>query len=228
MPPFGVHSPYNLIVKGVFIMPISFPNQKWIRVHKPRLSNNFLSVANDDWMTANKLLTPYGLQLYLYFAGNADGYQFALSHQHAHDAVGINRTSFYHYLRLMEIRGYLVWRGGSTYDFYTSPRPEKERTHPDKHVREMILFEDDSPCEQPQKSESAQQKENPPCEKPQLLSGSVCSHSNKEIDNRYTNNQTNIETNRGVAAADAAPPPSIAERVITIPPPRSKPQKYVF
>ena len=208
-------------------MPTSYPNQKWIRVHKPRLSNNFLTIANDDWMTANKQLTPYGLQLYLYFAGNADGYQFALSHQHAHDAVGINRTSFYHYLRLMEIRGYLVWRGGSTYDFYTSPRPKDERTHPDKHVKEMILFEDDSPSGQAQSSESAQQKENPPCEPPQPLSGSVCSQSNKEIDNKYTNNQTDTETNTGVAAADAAPPPSIAERVITISPPKSKP-KFVF
>lgn len=208
-------------------MATTYPNQKWIRIHKPRLSNNFLTIANDDWMTANKQLTPYGLQLYLYLAANANGYQFGLSQEHAEQSAGIRRTTFYDYLRLMEIKGYLVWRGGSTYDFYTSPRPKNERTHPDKHVKEMILFEDDSPSEQPQSSESAQQKENPLCEQPQPLSGSVCSHGNKEIDNKYTNNQTNMETNTGVAAADAAPPPSIAERVITIPPPKSKP-KFIF
>lgn len=208
-------------------MATSHPNQKWIRVHKPRLSNNFLSIANDDWMTANKQLTPYGLQLYLYLAANADGYQFALSPEHAEQSAGIRRTTFYDYLRLMEIKGYLVWRGGSTYDFYTTARAAEERTHPDKHVKEMILFEDDSPSEQPQSSESAEQKENPPCEQPQPPSGSVCSHSKIEINNKYTNNQTDVETNTGVAAADAAPPPSIAERVITIPPPKSKP-KFVF
>lgn len=208
-------------------MATTYPNQKWIRIHKPRLSNNFLSIANDDWMTANKQLTPYGLQLYLYLAANANGYQFGLSQEHAEQSAGIRRTTFYDYLRLMEIKGYLVWRGGNTYDFYTTPRAAEERTHPDKHAKEMILFEDDSPSEQPQSSESAQQKENPPCEPPQPLSGSVCSHSNKEINNKYTNNQTDIGTDTGVAAADAAPPPSIAERVITIPPPKSKP-KFIF
>lgn len=208
-------------------MATTYPNQKWIRIHKPRLSNNFLSIANDDWMTANKQLTPYGLQLYLYLAANANGYQFGLSQEHAEQSAGIRRTTFYDYLRLMEIKGYLVWRGGNTYDFYTTPRAAEERTHPDKHAKEMILFEDDSPSEQPQSSESAQQKENPPCEQPQPLSGSVCSHSNKEINNKYTNNQTDIGTDTGVAAADAAPPPSIAERVITIPPPKSKP-KFIF
>ena len=208
-------------------MATTYPNQKWIRIHKPRLSNNFLTIANDDWMTANKQLTPYGLQLYLYLAANANGYQFGLSQEHAEQSAGIRRTTFYDYLRLMEIKGYLVWRGGNTYDFYTTPRAAEERTHPDKLAKEMILFEDDSPSEQPQSSESAQQKENPPCEQPQPLSGSVCSHSNKEIDNKYTNNQTDMETDTGVAAADAAPPPSIAERVITIPPPKSKP-KFIF
>lgn len=208
-------------------MATTYPNQKWIRIHKPRLSNNFLTIANDDWMTANKQLTPYGLQLYLYLAANANGYQFGLSQEHAEQSAGIRRTTFYDYLRLMEIKGYLVWRGGNTYDFYTTPRAAEERTHPDKHAKEMILFEDDSPSEQAQSSESAQQKENPPCEPPQPLSGSVCSHSNKEINNKYTNNQTDMETNTGVAAANAAPPPSIAERVITIPPPKSKP-KFIF
>lgn len=208
-------------------MPTSHPNQKWIRVHKPRLSNNFLSIANDDWMTANKQLTPYGLQLYLYLAANADGYQFALSPEHAEQSAGIRRTTFYDYLRMMEIKGYLVWRGGNTYDFYTTPRAAEERTHPDKHVKEMILFEDDSPSEQPQSSESAQQKENPPCEPPQPLSGSVCSHSNIEINNKYTNNQTDVETNSASAAACAATSPARAERVITIPPPQSKP-KSIF
>ena len=83
-------------------------------------------------MNANKDLTPYGLQLYLYLASNMDGYEFGLSPEHAKEAAGISRTTFYEYLKLLEIKGYLVWRRGNVFDFYTSPRPKNERTHPEQ------------------------------------------------------------------------------------------------
>lgn len=83
-------------------------------------------------MAANKDLTPYGLQLYLYLAANMDGYEFGLSPEHAKEAAGISRTTFYEYLKLLEIKGYLVWRRGNVFDFYTSPRPKNERTHPEQ------------------------------------------------------------------------------------------------
>ena len=38
-------------------------------------------------MAANKDLTPYGLQLYLYLASNMDGYEFGLSPEHAKEAA---------------------------------------------------------------------------------------------------------------------------------------------
>ncbi len=60
-------------------MPTTSPNQKWIQIHKNNSTNNFLMIDNNEWMTANKTLTPYGLQLYLFLAANRDGYQFALS-----------------------------------------------------------------------------------------------------------------------------------------------------
>ena len=83
-------------------------------------------------MAANKDLTPYGLQLYLYLASNMDGYEFGLSPEHAKEVAGIARTTFYDYLKLLEIKGYLVWRRGNVFDFYTSPRPKNERTHPEQ------------------------------------------------------------------------------------------------
>ncbi|MBQ7004350.1 MAG: hypothetical protein IJN57_10385 [Oscillospiraceae bacterium] len=83
-------------------------------------------------MAANKDLTPYGLQVYLYLAANADGYEFGLSPEHAKEVAGIARTTFYDYLKLLEIKGYLVWRRGNVFDFYTSPRPKNERTYPEQ------------------------------------------------------------------------------------------------
>jgi hypothetical protein len=56
-------------------MPYSFPNQKWIQVHKPRVTERFLQISHEDWMQANKTLSPYGLQLYLYLASNNDNYK---------------------------------------------------------------------------------------------------------------------------------------------------------
>lgn len=98
-------------------MPKSYENQKSICIHKPRVTTNFLQIASTEWMQANKTLTPYGLQLYLYLASNTDQYQFALSPAAAEEYAGIKSTTFHKYLRLLEIEGYLVWRKGSLYDF---------------------------------------------------------------------------------------------------------------
>ncbi len=216
-------------------MPKTYPNQKWIRVHKTTPSNNFLMISNSEWMKANKTLTPYGLQLYLFLAANANGYQFALSPEYAEESVGIKRTTFYAYLRTMEIHGYLVWRGGNTYDFYTSPRAENERTHPDHHA-DAIQFEDECPSgESAAMNESAQRKANPACEQNCSRSTSASSRSSIEIYNRYTDNHTDIDTNNAgkprtpaSSAADAADSPEQKQRIIVIPPPVSKPKKFVF
>lgn len=199
-------------------------NQKWIRVHKSPLVYNFLSVPNNEWMTANKILSPYGLQLYLYLASNMDGYQFGLSPEHAEKAAGIRRTTFYEYLRKLETCGYLVWCGGNMYDFYTSPRPENERTHPDHHEIKMHGFEDDTHSEWVDSNESAQQKNNPrdgnanPQPEPNRSPWDI------EINNKYGDRFQEInETDRNGVSACAEPPLLAEERIITIKPPKSKP-----
>ena len=111
----------------------TYPNQKTVQIHKPAVYGDFLQIQNTDWMAVNKELGPYGLQLYLYLAANADGFNLELSPQAAENAAGITRTTFYKYLRLLEIHGYLVWHHTNGYDFYTVPQPEHMRTHPDEH-----------------------------------------------------------------------------------------------
>ena len=115
-------------------MPFTtYANQKIVLIHKPAMNDDFLQIQNTDWMAVNKELGPYGLQLYLYLAANADGFSLELSPQAAENAAGITRTTFYKYLRLLEIHGYLVWHHANGYDFYTVPQPEHLRTHPDEH-----------------------------------------------------------------------------------------------
>lgn len=196
-------------------MPTSTPNQKWIQVHKPHSTSNFLMVDNDEWMQANKILTPYGLQLYLFLAANRDGYQFALSPEYAEQSVGIRRTTFYEYLRRLEIKGYLVWRHGNVYDFYTSPCPADKRTHPDRHSA-AIEFD------------SAQETEISACEQSNPCCEQICSRSDIETDTKYINNTDTQTDNVGkphtpaASAAVAADLPSIEERIINIKPPIRK------
>ena len=227
-------------------------NQKWFRIHKPSLKSPFLQVAHADWMRVNKDLGPYGLQLYLYLAGNADGYEFGLSPQAARNQADIKETSFRKYLKLLEKNGYIVWRRGNVYDFYTSPRPEDERTDPDHH--EAFISFEDSPDAQESTSQRPSATQDNSTHAPQIapqspstrgdvpmsqgdtaISSGVQNPSpyNREINNRYNTNiinneKNNITDNAGETpappadAADAAPA-TIGKAVeIVIPPPKSK------
>lgn len=141
-------------------------------------------------MRVNKTLSPYGLQLYLYLASNNNEYQFALSPAAAEEYAGIKSTSFHKYLRLLEIEGYLVWRKGNSFDFYTSPREPAERTHPDEHF-EGITFEDmptasrdEAPISQGETAEFATRKVTSPNELPLSPADPLTSPPDIEIDNR--------------------------------------------
>ena len=184
-------------------MPKSFPHQKWIRVHKPKVTDRFLQIAHSDWMTANKTLTPFGLQLYLYLASNNDNYEFALSPADAEERAGIKSTSFHKYMRRLEEEGYLVWKHGNVFDFYTSPRDPKERTQPDAHS-DYIGFEDPATQNAASQGETivnAARSDFPPDEVGASHLDSIPSQSIKEIDNRYINKIEN-----GIDNIDAGTP----------------------
>jgi len=158
-------------------------------------------------MEANKKLTPFGLQLYLYIAANINHYQFALSPAAAEEYAGIKNTSFHKYLKILEIEGYLVWRHGNVYDFYTTPRDEAERSHPDHHSDSIIFDDYSSPddllaviqtnfeCASRNKSSPDDQSISPcvqsipPCD--------------IEIDNRYIDNNRYAGKPRTPASPDA-------------------------
>ena len=110
-------------------MPNTVPNQKVVHVNRQKCDKNFLQISKDNWYAANKDLEPYGLQLYLYIAGNRDGFDFALSQEAAEREAGIKKTSYHKYVNLMIEKGYLVPRkeNSNVYDFYEVPKRKEDK-----------------------------------------------------------------------------------------------------
>ena len=115
-------------------MPNTVPNQKVVHVNRQKCDKNFLQISKDNWYAANKDLGPYGLQLYLYIAGNRDGFDFALSQEAAERDAGITKTTFHKYVKVLIEKGYLVPRkeNSNIYDFYevSKRKEDKEAVSP--------------------------------------------------------------------------------------------------
>ena len=110
-------------------MPNTVPNQKVVHVNRQKCDKNFLQISKDNWYAANKDLGPYGLQLYLYIAGNRDGFDFALSQEAAEQDAGITKTTFHKYVKVLIEKGYLVPRKekSNIYDFYEVPKRKEDK-----------------------------------------------------------------------------------------------------
>ena len=110
-------------------MPNTVPNQKVVHVNRQKCDKNFLQISKENWYAVNKDLGPYGLQLYLYIAGNRDGFDFALSQEAAEREAGIKKTSYHKYVNLMIEKGYLVPRkeNSNIYDFYEVPKRKEDK-----------------------------------------------------------------------------------------------------
>ena len=78
------------------------PNQRKVIVHREKCERDFLQIKKENWFAANKDLEPYGLQVYLYLAGNMDGFTLELSQEAAEREAGIKKTSLYY--RVVVIR----------------------------------------------------------------------------------------------------------------------------
>ena len=147
-------------------MPNTVPNQKVVHVNRQKCDKNFLQIRKDNWYAANKDLEPYGLQLYLYIAGNRDGFDFALSQEAAEQEAGIKKTSYHKYVKVLIEKGYLVPRkeNSNIYDFYEVPKRKEDK--------EAV-----SPCE----------LNSLPDGNDDLRGGLVTSQGNKEIYNNANN-----------------------------------------
>lgn len=121
-------------------MSTSHPFQKNITVHRESVTKDFLCIKNENWKRANRDLSPYGLQLYIYLASNADGYNFNLSQVDAEKSAGIRRTTFHNYINLMIEKGYLVKNKGNCYDFYEVPSGKLSASNTSKNEPNNDFF----------------------------------------------------------------------------------------
>ena len=112
--------------------PITYPNQRVVRIHRESVKSDFLGIKNENWQAASRDLGAHGLRLYLYLASNANNYNLALSPAAARAAVGIPRSTYFDQFAILVDKRYLVPGSANTYDFYEVPQPatqtQKEMT----------------------------------------------------------------------------------------------------
>lgn len=159
-------------------MANTVPNQNTVIIHREKPETNFMQIKNENWMKFNKKHGPFALQLYLYFAKNADDYSFALSQQAALEEAGIKKTSYHKYLNYLIDEGYLIWRRGNTYDFYETPHKPKKKPVKSSPSGELDSLQDE--------------QESPPYDFHSSPSNQNFPQSNREIDNKDITDIINI------------------------------------
>ena len=110
----------------------SFPNQRTVRIHKPKYEGNFVQIDINDWQEAFALLTRSGFGLYLYCCGNQDGYKLELSSAAVQNALRISDSSYRRAVEELLEKGYFIQNTTTKYDFYTTPQPTSYVPKPKK------------------------------------------------------------------------------------------------
>ena len=102
--------------------PVTYPNQRTIRVHRERVTSDFLGIKNDNWQAAARDLGAHAFMLYLYCAANKDDFTLALSPTAVRQAIGMARSTYHDQFHKLVDKGYLVPAYGNTFDFYEVPQ----------------------------------------------------------------------------------------------------------
>ena len=125
-------------------MPYTVANQRTVRVHRERASADFLGIKNENWKAAARDLKPHALLLYLYFAANADNYEFALSPAAITAEIGMPRSTYHDQFKVLVNKGYLVNTHGNTYDFFEKPQPRTVIQDLEERSPHVLIIEDDT------------------------------------------------------------------------------------
>ena len=102
---------------------IIYPNQRVVTVFKSDCSKDFLQINNQEWQVAASTLKTYSaFRLYLYFAGNKNGYTIALSPVSVEEAIGISENTYRAAFKELVECGYLTQVEGkkNMYVFHTT------------------------------------------------------------------------------------------------------------
>ena len=100
---------------------MSVPNQKVVYIHKRKYTGNFLQIGIDEMRLAQQQMTYCEFVLYLYLAGNADGFKLELSQQAIENATGYKKTAYHNAVNKLIELGYLTQSYNYHYEFHTTP-----------------------------------------------------------------------------------------------------------
>lgn len=158
---------------------MSVPNQKIVKINKPQYTDSFLTVGIDEWQKAyQELRQPSAFALYLYLAGNRDGFSLELSQEAIKNSLGISKSTYHRAIDELIDKGYLAEVSGNLLEFYTSPIGETTADEPSKsHMWDTEI----PPMGQDVFIDETEQSH---------LRDASYSRMNTEIDNIYTTNNT--------------------------------------
>lgn len=100
---------------------MSVPNQKVVCIHKRKHTGNFLQIGIDEMRLAQQQMTYCEFVLYLYLAGNANGFKLELSQQAFENATGYKKTAYHNAVNKLIELGYLTQSYNYQYEFHTTP-----------------------------------------------------------------------------------------------------------
>ena len=178
--------------------PITFPNQRMVRVHREAAKSDFLGIKNENWQAASRDLGAHALQLYLYLASNANNYTVALSPVAVRQAIGMARSTYHDQFHKLVDRGYLVPSTGNTFEFYEVPQAA---TQTQKEVSADGLVFEEVPSHDEQGGSGGQS----------VLPEDIEINNNNFIDNSEINNANNPEVKEEICK------PKVKEVVISRP-----------
>ena len=106
------------------------PNQKVVHITRDmpeKNEGNFLLIKKDNLYAAYRDLNATALCLYLYLAGNMNGFDLALSPKAISEEMGMPVSTCKDQIKVLKQKGYLVPRSENSniYDFYETPRAKK-------------------------------------------------------------------------------------------------------
>jgi len=111
-------------------MPNTVENQRRVLVHRDmpkKGEGNFLQIKKENLYAAYRDLNATALCLYLYLAGNKDGFDLAFSPKAIHSEMGFPESTCRDQFNVLVNKGYLVRRNDKSniYDFYEIPKEKK-------------------------------------------------------------------------------------------------------
>ena len=177
---------------------ITFPHQRMVKVHREKAKSDFLGIKNENWQAASRDLGAHALQLYLYLASNADNYTLVLSPAAIRQTIGMARSTYHDQFDKLVLKRYLVPSHGNTYEFFEVPQPATQTQN--AMTADGLDFE-----------------ESPSSDSPMPSHGQTGTGQDIEIDNRDTQTDSLINTQKETESKTEIYIPKVKEVVISSP-----------